>query len=380
MNLKEIDLNTEIVTSVYIIFFKKIGSNKLIMRDLLNTVDYTTDEVDIELLKECKEPRKLGYLIDNYGKELIEDYLSRKLLIDINKLWLQTNITQVEIEVSSACDYRCRFCPVSVNPRKDKVMSMGVFNEIINKLSLLKNVKYITFSSYNEPLLDPLFEERVKVLSKTDYKLKLITNAHNLTPEKLQFLREYKKVVEFIKINLPSADPEEYVRLTGTNKQVFEKVMNNIEDTINFGFDIKFSVNGTKKELIKNLPLIKEKYESRINEQIVPGPTLDRAGYLKNEYHQNINIEGKLSGWCFRPLTWLVISVTGDIYLCANDYEQKNVYGNIRDGQIESILNNEIAQRIRKQIYGKLNPSKDLICRNCEYMMRGKVFSRYSPI
>lgn len=369
----------ELATSKYLIFFKSFHDGKLIIRDLLHTVDYDIENINLDLLRDCKTPQSVKSLYKKYEEGLIQDYINKDILIDHGEMWNKLNIEQVEIEVLSTCNYKCRYCPVSVKPRKDHVMSMEIFNTILHQISELGTVKYVSFSAFNEPLLDPNFKDRIKILSYTNYKLKLSTNASLFSEDKVKTLLKYN-VLDSVKINLPSIDKDEYVRLTGTDELTYNNAMSNIDLVISSGVTVNISVNGTKNEIRRNLPAIKEKYDEIISGNIIVGPTLDRAGCLKNEYHQNIQVSGKLPGWCFRPLTWLVFSAKGDIVLCANDYNQQNVFGNIKDGKIIDILNSTFAQNLRKQVYGELEPPNNFICRNCEYMKRGSIFSRFNPI
>ncbi|WP_438768626.1 radical SAM/SPASM domain-containing protein (plasmid) [Bacillus cereus] len=372
-------ISKQVVTSKYLVFFKNIGCEDLILQNLLTTKNFDLQKININLLRECLNPTDLDILKGKYGEKIVDDYIAEKLLLDQELVWEQLNIKQVQIEINSDCNLKCRFCPVSLEPKPKRVMSMEIFQEIIKKVSTIKTLENVTFSSFNEPLFDPYFKERIEILSSKGIKLRLMTNASYLLDEHVNLLKK-SKVIDFIKINLPSVDKHEYIRLTGSDSLTYQKVIHNINKLISTGLEIRIAVNGTKKEIQNNIKEICETFHQIPIDKIISQNTLDRAGSIKNEYHQNVNIEGQLSGWCFLLLTWLVFTVKGDIVLCANDYYEKHIYGNILDGEITDILNSERAKNIRKQVYGEMNAGNDFICRNCIYMKRGALFRRFNPL
>lgn len=353
-------------------------SKQYTIKNLLTTEDFDLSVINLDLLRDSLKPIDINILKEMYNEEIIEDYLNKRLLIEAQNVWNQTNIKQVQIEINSDCNLKCRFCPVSIEPMPKNIMSMDIFNEIISQVKKIKTLENVTFSSFNEPLLDPYFEERIGVLKHNNIRLKLMTNASHLHSEHIQLLQD-SNILEYIKVNLPSVDVEEYIRMTGSDYDTFLKVLENIKGLIKSGLDIRIAVNGTNQEVKRNILKIQQYFEIQ-KEKVLPQNTLDRAGSITNEYFQNVNVKGHLSGWCFRPLTWLVFSVNGDMLLCANDYYKKHSYGNIMDGDILDIINSERSINIRKQIYGEENAEDNFICRNCIYMKRGAVFKRFNPL
>ena len=97
---------------------------------------------------------------------------------------------KIDIEFNEACNASCVYCPVSINPRrKNKHMSLEDSDIIFKKLEK-QTIDFISFSVFNEPLLDPLFFQRIEQLRK--YKLhntlSLHTNGILLTKKVLDFL------------------------------------------------------------------------------------------------------------------------------------------------------------------------------------------------
>ena len=75
----------------------------------------------------------------------------------------------IDIEFNEACNASCVFCPVNINPRrKNKHMSLEDSDIVFKKLKK-QTLEHISFSVFNETLLDPLFFQRIEQLRK--YKL-----------------------------------------------------------------------------------------------------------------------------------------------------------------------------------------------------------------
>lgn len=362
----------KIQKSPYLIVLKDIyNTNKSVLRDLLMHRDFDID--CFELLNNLQNPVQYESAVSMYGKERIDYMLANNLLLDAQDIWLRTNIDSLEIEICSNCNWRCQYCPVSNQPKPARTMPMELFREITDKAAEDGNIKYVTFNSYNEPLLDKYFFERADYLSKTNIKLRLHTNGSLLTKETLDALKSLG-VLEFICFNIPSIDKIEFKRMTGSS--ALEKVMQNIDYAFEIGLPAEFSVQGTREELKRNLKPIQCRYKDYVKD-ITPWGTYDRAGLLKNKYAQNIYIAGKLFGGCHSVLNWLNISVDGDCFICSNDYYQKYAWANIRDGSIKDICNSPKAVELRRYIFGDLLPGEDFMCRRCVTMKRAKLLNRF---
>jgi len=319
----------------------------------------------IRFLEFCRTPQKASDVLDSFDIDLaiLESFVELELLVDSESIWQKTHVMAVEIEISAHCNWRCRFCPVSVDPKAKSTMEMDLFEEVLAKAEAHKSVQYVTFNSYNEPTLDIHFENRVKKLAKTRLKLALHTNGSLLNKAKVALLRE-TKVLEFVAFNLPTTREEDFRRMTQSS--TFKKTLENIDHAVAEGLPVVFSVQGTREEKIRNIPFLKERYGDLVGD--VPGSTSDRAGILENEYAQSIQLTGRLTG-CMMPLRWIHVSVTGDIFICCEDYHQREVYAHINDGSLAEILESSGAVEIRRRVFGAEDAPSNYICRSC-YRMR----------
>jgi hypothetical protein len=248
-------------------------------------------------------------------------------------------------------------------------MSMYLFREILEKVSDEPSLQYCTFNAYNEPALDPLFEDRIRALAKTKLKLNLYTNGSAI---KMRHLRLFKKlgVLNAIVFNLPTLDPELHRTFTGAKG--FKKCVKALDEAITLELPVNLAVQGTEEELRKNLPKIHQRYPQIMRGRHLSPPSncSDRCGVLKNHYGRFLRTNRPRLYGCIVPEQWLYVSVTGKLFLCCEDFYQKSVYGDIRDGSLEQIMATPRARRMFNYVEGKTPAPDDFVCRNCVLMVR----------
>lgn len=102
-------------------------------------------------------------------------------------------IKNIEIEISSACNRRCDYCPQSLVAREQTLLPLETFRKIIEELAALDYRGSIAFHQYNEPLLVP--EHLFACIATVRQQLPrssciLFTNGDLMTPELLDRLAE----------------------------------------------------------------------------------------------------------------------------------------------------------------------------------------------
>jgi hypothetical protein len=249
-------------------------------------------------------------------------------------------------------------------------MDIELFKSIINKSKEYKKINNITFNSFNEPLADPLFKDRVRLLQDSEIKLILNTNGSLLTKDLLSLLKDLQ-VVNYISFNLPAVDDEELKYITGFKNS--KKIIDIIHKTIDYGFDVNISINGFGKKLNENFEKIKEEFQKYMKRNITINRTVDRLGTVKNEYYQNIYNEGLLGG-CNRILKWIYIGIKGNCFLCCHDFNQVSTYADINNHSIDEIV--EMQKPYRKIIFGGEESDNEFICRHCFDMKNNIIINK----
>src|ERR1700694_3667055 len=71
----------------------------------------------------------------------------------------------VSLEMMTACNQKCYFCPVSIAPREDYDMPPGLFERIVGELTAYRDtLESVFLQSYTEPTLDRRFVEFCRTL------------------------------------------------------------------------------------------------------------------------------------------------------------------------------------------------------------------------
>src|ERR1043166_4287497 len=107
--------------------------------------------------------------------ELVRDDVSRKHRLKI-----------VSLETATACNQKCYFCPVSIAPRADEVMSEAMFESIVGQLTAFgKTLESVFLQSYNEPTIDRRFVQQCRTLFAAKLPVAVLSNGSGLTPVKV---------------------------------------------------------------------------------------------------------------------------------------------------------------------------------------------------
>ena len=232
-------------------------------------------------------------------------------------------LTALAIEINSACNRRCPWCPncEAIRP-KNKFLDETLFYSIIDQLVEMEFRGRVTFSLYNEPLLDrrlPLFIRytRENLPSSLIY---LNTNGDLLDLELWRSLR---------KDGLDYADVSQY--------------------------DGKYSRN------IQNiLEHLDGEEEEHFHAHIFdPSEIRNRAGSVTRASKL------PLQRFCDRPFRQLCVTYEGKAVICCNDYFGQVEIGDVRTESIEEVWENETIVQYRKELQ-KGNRVNLELCRTCD--------------
>lgn len=321
------------------------------------------------------EPVPTRQLVARFGLPIVSELVSNGWLRDPADLCTEYFLRTGQIEVTAHCNWGCSYCPVSIDPKPRATMTMRLFTEIIEKLSVYDTIKYVTFHFFNEPTLDRNFEERIRVLRDYGMKLSLATNASALTPDKVALLVE-SGVLHHLVVNLPTLNEQDFQELTGS--RTYTPSLRNFENAVNaHSFPITIAVNGIGEAAERNVAELRNRYEP-LGVEVNGTQTCDRAGTLENEYNQAVQVDGRLRG-CSWPLNHAYFSVTGDMFICCNDYHQREIFGNIRDGSVHEIMTSPEAVGLRRRVFGVEQAPDDYICRTCHDQRLNFVHRQFRP-
>lgn len=312
------------------------------------------------LQRASSAPVERHSLNESYGAEVVSDLVHRRWLQRPEELCTEYYLTSAQIEVTAHCNWGCSFCPVSTDRKPKATMSMPLFEEIIEKISLYDTIRCVTFHFFNEPTLDPFFDDRVAVLKAYGIPLWLFTNATRLDEKRIDMLKQ-SGVLGRLVVNLPALHEEDFRELTKSRSHAV--VMKNLDAVIAAGLPVEIAVSGTREELDQRVKELRDRYESP-NVKVKATLTADRAGALSNRYNQAVWIDGPLRG-CAWPVNHAYFSVKGDMFICCNDYYQREVFGNIQSGSVHEIMTSPLAVLLRQRVFGVAEAPADYVCRSC---------------
>lgn len=336
---------------------------KKLFNDYTDNLIHTTKEMRIVYDLVAK-----GDSIPSELQSVFDRLREKKIFINSNVDELMSfNILKIDIDVNTHCNASCQYCPQSTHPRPYDVMPLDLFKQIADKIAEL-NISWLALHIYGEPLLDPLYKQRVEYLKEKGIPLYFFSNATMLTDELIDFLKD--KLLHGAMFNFPSIDREQWKELTQLGDKQFDRAKVGIENFIKM-----YSGKLSRLEIVVNGNSLNHKertesvynYYSQFGDVIVNGwESNSRAGSIENEYVNNVSHSDNtpFSG-CSRVVNQLHINIEGDVILCCQDYFQNVKLGNILEQSIDEIMNSAKLIDIRRQVYGDIPMKSDMLCRSC---------------
>ena len=254
---------------------------------------------------------------------LVHNYLRLKNFLRYDS-WVM--FTGVDIETTSTCNRKCKFCPNKFNNREKKLMTEDLFYKIINELSKINYCGRISPHLYGEPLLDSRLNKFIKYTRKKC--------------------------------------PNSFIQVFSNGDYLTKKIFINL---IKAGTDLIF-ITQYDGRINRNVRLVldwinKEKRWYRRNILVRVPKTFEgnRAGLIKELRIKRPYVES-----CPLPFEKLAINYKGDILLCCNDYYGKYPIGNCKKDSLLNIWRSKKFNQIRK-ILKHRQRDKLSLCKDCNF-------------
>ncbi len=284
----------------------------------------------------------------------------------------QYRIKYVQLEAHTVCNQSCYFCPVSLAPRAAHSMSMELYEDIARQIAELgEPIESVFMIAYNEPTADPRFIEQVATLKRFGLPPSTLTNGSGLTHRRVDQLIELGGL-RFMSINLSTMDRERYAKDRG--KDQLPMVMRHLDYAKDkqVAEQMDIVVLGTDDEHHhQDFEEISRYFEGTrfTTKSFVVN---DRAGYL------DIGLTGdggkrRLGGCDYmgsRPIQHLHINPHGQCLLCCQDYDEKEVVGDLREHSLAEVLVSPAFAKARRLVYGLDAAPERYICKGCRYSLK----------
>jgi MoaA/NifB/PqqE/SkfB family radical SAM enzyme len=294
---------------------------------------------------------------------------------------------QVFIELTTACNFSCDYCPYHLVTRKKSVMSLESLRRILDEIQRLgEPIEYVMFSAMGEPLLYPHLKEACHMVKQAGYELKVTTNGALLEDSHRTIEMDYL-YISFRSTGLNSfAHRNTNLSFDDYLKRLAKFLSGNIQKTIvyfSFNDNVLWPQNYEKNwmnildvtqedELLRSL----NGYGRRLFPEFKPLTALPRMDtYI--EVRKDVHIYfSRMYSWanimlppgyavilaeridyCDYNEKHIVVYANGDVTACCMDYNGELAIGNIYKEPLDMIMN-------RKSENEKLIQYR--ICRMCK--------------
>lgn len=234
--------------------------------------------------------------------------------------------SMIEVEINKHCNRKCSYCPNSkVSNTNNVIMDFNLFTRLVNQLVEIGYKGRISYHFYNEPLLNKDINKYVRLVRDrlSQCNQILYTNGDLLTVERYNTLKD-----------------------SGVKKFIVTK--------------------HEGKVINKDLHLRRHKYVDGdeylivlMNDELL---LTNRGGAL--DHISPGRIDETRTKVCTVPLTMLIVTHSGDILPCYEDYYRTTVMGNILDTHILDIWRNTSFEKFRNNCTLG-NRTKNNLCTSC---------------
>jgi radical SAM protein with 4Fe4S-binding SPASM domain len=233
----------------------------------------------------------------------------------------------ISIELSQACNRHCVYCPQSLAPKKQQIVSQELWKMFLNRLDEIKWRGIVTFHLFNEPTIVPKFPEYVREL----------------------------------KARRPKCLP--YLFTNGDRPAV-------IEEALQAGL---FMATITEHPPFKEgwaepVEKLKKKWGMHVRIQRIAQSSEDVPSDFKGEIIDMHNQAGRFDlaepiTKCIHEAGALTIDFEGNMLLCCRDYDHEYKFGNIMDGSIKDLWYSPKAVKTRQLVAKGISATK--LCNGC---------------
>lgn len=273
---------------------------------------------------------------------------------------------EIYIELTNKCNLNCLFCARKNMKREQGIMSFELYKKIIDEIAKKRQIAHVHIYGIGESTLDPEIIDKIKyAISKGVVNLVLFTNGKSLLENEL-----YKKIIDTGISNIG-------IDMDGFSKETYEKLrvggnFENIKNTIKLMYDYV-----RNKKLNARIELAYQIYEG-INEHekemFAEWANSNNYEYKFVFMHQwaglrkDIIIEKdesrllKRGKPCCALWTGFMILWNGDVALCFQDADGREIAGNLNKESIDGIWRNILREKRKKHVRGQF----DGICKNCK--------------
>jgi radical SAM protein with 4Fe4S-binding SPASM domain len=283
----------------------------------------------------------------------------------------------IQVQTINRCNAACGFCPYpyTIHLQEKQIMDDALYSKIVDECVAESDLHGFVPMSKNEPLLDIKMEQRVmefKLKAQPHQMVELVTNGSPLTPKRAQRLMDAG--VDLITISVNAASEATYNKvMVGLS---WKQVMGNLEalsktELSRVNVYLRFvSEQGNRGDL--------ERFRKRWKHfNLFTFNVNNRAGTVRDyeiktiTYGDFVERIKRIVGSRIYPVCPYVFSMVhvlenGDVPMCANDWANRDILGNVGTQTIREIYNsprmNEVRELMAQGRFEEIEP-----CRECSF-------------
>lgn len=284
----------------------------------------------------------------------------------------------LQVQTINRCNGKCGMCPypytIHLEPRE--IMSDALYTKIVQECSSEQDFLQLVPMSKNEPLLDPKLEDRIaefKRHAQPHQWVEIVTNGTALTQARFEKL--VASGLDLVTISLSALTEPTYEKvMQGLS---WKQLMRNLDSILKSPARSKINVflrYVTQTENNAEFPAFKKQWKKR-GLNIANYHINNRSGSVQ-EYERRLpkmNVVSerlrKAAGrkffkhLCPHGFSIMHVLQNGDVPLCANDWNNRDILGNVNQSTIREIYNSprmlEVRSLMEQGRYEEIPACKD---------------------
>lgn len=296
--------------------------------------------------------------------------------------WLRTKgelfPAVVQVQTINRCNASCRMCPYPTTWALEarEVMDDALYSKIASECAAAPELHDFVPMAQNEPLLDLKLPQRIaefKQQAQPHQMVELVTNGSALTPARFQALSDAG--LDLLTISVNANSEATYQKVMGGLK--WSRLVELLEGLRQMGSaQVNVYLRYVKQaENAHEVAAFVHRWRRHFNLMLYD--VNNRAGAVSN-YDQLATVKGevtrRLRRWlgprlfkvCPHVFSIMAIMQNGDVLLCGNDWNEREVVGNVRTQSLRAIYNSprmqEVRELMRQGRYDEIAP-----CRTCSF-------------
>ena len=288
----------------------------------------------------------------------------------------------LEIETINACNASCIFCSYPDMKRKKGVMSLQMFQKVVEDYVQMGGGPVSLTPLEGEPLLDPILLERLEILKKYPEMQQVVVTTNGIALDKYsdQEIRCLLEDLYLIKLSIGGLDDATYKSMF--NVDCFSQVMNGVDRLLKIRKEVSDPAH-ISFAFRTNDPSFEVRFRQQLDEYREQGIHIshiheytNNCGSLKNDQEKRLVVARsprKKRLTCVYPCMSMVVSWDGIVTACCEDSEDAD----LRIGNIEKETLADIWSGKQRSEFLALFTKRKLlpVCRKCSGYQPDTVFA-----